>query len=133
MCMLGDQIFEQQGKTTSRRVLDEQTIEISFDAKIKIKGVEGMDMGTYTSTMLPDGAMQGQGVGCIMTNDGQMVTWKGSGMGKFVSQTKIRYTGILFLKTQSKGSLAALNNMAVAFEHDGDMEGNLSAKGWEWK
>jgi len=131
--MLGDLIFEQQGKTTSRRVLDEQTMEISFDAKIKIKGVDGMNMGSYTSKMMPDGAMYGQGVGCVMTSDGQMVTWKGTGIGRFVSQNKVRYTGALFLSTQSKGSLASLNNMAVVFEHDGDMEGNLSAKGWEWK
>lgn len=83
--------------------------------------------------MLPDGAMYGQGQGCVMTNDGQMVTWKGNGMGRFVGKDKIRYTGALYLSTQSQGSLASLNNTTAIFEHDGDLEGNLSSKGWEWK
>lgn len=131
--MQGNIVFEEKGKVTGRRVLDEATIEISFDAKIKIKGVDGMNMGTYTSKMLPDGAMYGQANGCVMTNDGQMVTWKGNGMGRFVEKDKIRYTGAIYLSTQSKGSLASLNNTTAIFEHDGDLEGNLSSKGWEWK
>lgn len=46
--MQGDLVFDEKGKVTSRRVLDEATIEISFDAQIKIKGIDGMNMGTYT-------------------------------------------------------------------------------------
>ncbi len=131
--MLGDLIFEEKGKVTGRRVLDETTMEVSFQSQTKVKGIDGMNMGTYTSTMMPDGSMYGQGQGFVMSNDGQMVSWKGSGIGRFVQAGKVRYTGAIYLSTQSKGSLASLNNTAVVFEHEGDMEGNISSKGWEWK
>ncbi len=131
--MLGDLLIEEKGKVTGKRVLDATTIEISFDAQIRLKGVDGMNMGTYTSTMMPDGAMYGQGQGCVMSNDGQMVTWKGTGVGRFLQGGKMRYAGIIYLSTQSKGSLASLNNVAAVFEHEGDMEGNVSSKGWEWR
>jgi len=57
--MLGELITEERGKVTGRRVLDSQAgkIEHSFTAMGKVKGVEGMDMGTYVSWMLPDGSM----------------------------------------------------------------------------
>ncbi len=131
--MQGDLIIEEKGKVTGRRVLDESTIEISFDARTRIKGVEAMNMGTYTSKMMPDGSMYGQGQGCVMSNDGQMVTWKGNGIGRFLQGGKIRFAGAIYLSTQSKGSLASLNSVAVVFEHESDMEGNVSSKGWEWK
>ncbi|AIF85211.1 hypothetical protein NTE_03181 [Candidatus Nitrososphaera evergladensis SR1] len=131
--MQGDLVFDEKGKVTGRRVLDATTMEVSFETKIKVKGVDGVNMGTYTSTMMPDGSMYGQGQGCVMSNDGQMVTWKGNGMGKLVQNGKIRFAGAIYLSTQSKGSLAPLNNVAVVFEHEGDMEGNVSSKGWEWK
>src|ERR1051326_523287 len=123
--MLGDLIFEQQGKVTSRRVLDENTIEISFDAKAKLKGVDGMDMGTYRSKMRPDGSMDGEGVGCFMSSDGQMITWRGYGTGKFTTDGKIKFVGSVHYSTQSKGSLAFVNSTVHVFEHIGDMEGNI--------
>jgi len=131
--MLGEQIYEQQGKVTGRRVLDESTVEISFDANGKMKGVDGMDMGTYTSKMRPDGSMDGEGVGCFMTADGQMITWRGYGTGKFTADGKIRFVGSVHYSTQSKGSLASVNSTVMVFEHVSDMEGNISTKAWEWK
>ena len=131
--MLGDLVFEEKGKVTGRRVLDATSMEVSFQTQITVKGVGGMNMGTYTTTMLPDGAMYGQGQGVVMSKDGQMLTWKGNGVGHFTSPGKIRYAGAIYLSTQSKGSLASLNNSAAVFEHEGDMEGNVASKGWEWK
>jgi len=131
--MLGEQVFQQTGKITGKRVLDETTVEMSFDAKINVKGVDGMNMGTYMSAMLPDGSMTGDGVGCVMSSDGQMLTWKSMGIGRFLQDGKIRFTGCVRFSTHSKGSFASLNNTISVFEHDADMEGNISTKGWEWK
>lgn len=131
--MLGDLVFEEKGKVTGRRVLDASTMEVSFQTQITVKGVSGTNMGTYTTTMLPDGAMYGQGQGVVMSKDGQVITWKGNGVGRFTAQGKIRYTGALYTNTQSRGSLASLNNSVVVYEHEGDMEGNVATKGWEWK
>jgi hypothetical protein len=132
--MQGDLLIEEKGRITGRRVLNETTIEISFEAQTKIRGIDGLNMGTYTTTMLSDGSMYGQGQGCVMSKDGQMVTWKGNGIGKFVQGgEKIRFAGAIYLSTQSKGSLASMNNVAVIFEHESDMAGNVTSKGWEWK
>jgi len=133
--MLGELIAEERGKVTGRRVLDSQAgkIEHSFNASAKVKGVEGMDMGTYVSWTLPDGSMEGKGEGVFMSNDGQMVSWTGTGIGQFKGPGKIRYRGSLHFKTMSKGSLSSMNNIVGVFEHEGDLEGNVSTKTWEWK
>ena len=70
--MLGELIIEERGKVTGRRILDSQggKMETSFTTMGKVKGIEGMDMGTYVSWMLPDGSMEGKGEGTFMTNDG---------------------------------------------------------------
>jgi hypothetical protein len=57
----------------------------------------------------------------------------GTGLGKFTGPEKIRYRGSLHFKTMSKGSLASMNNVVGMFEHESDMEGNVSSKSWEWK
>lgn len=132
--MQGDLVYDEKGKVIGRRILNATTMEVSFQTQIKLKGIDGTNMGTYTTTMMPDGSsMYGEGQGVVMSKDGQMISWKGNGVGRFVSEGKIRYTGAIYLSTQSKGSLASLNNIAVVFEHDGDTEGNVSSKGWEWK
>jgi hypothetical protein len=131
--MLGDLIFEEKGKVTSRRVMDATTIEVSFEAQIKLKGIDEANMGTYTSTMMSDGSMYGQGQGIVMSNDDQMISWRGNGIGRFTQDGRIRFAGSIYLATQSTGNLASLNNTVVVFEHEGDMQGNLSSKGWEWK
>ena len=133
--MLGELITEERGKVTGRRVLDSQAgkMEVSFTATGKVKGIEGTDMGTYVSWMLPDGSMEGKGEGMFMTNDGQMVSWTGTGIGRFKGLGKIRFKGSLHFKTMSKGSISSMNNVVGVFEYDGDMEGNVSTKTWEWK
>jgi hypothetical protein len=133
--MLGELITEERGKVTGRRILDSQAgkMETSFTAMGKAKGVEGMDMGTYVSWMLPDASMEGKGEGVVLTNDGQMISWTGTGLGQMKSPGKIRYKGSLHFKTMSKGSLSSMNNVVGVFEHEGDMEGNVSTKTWEWK
>jgi hypothetical protein len=133
--MLGELIAEEKGKVTGRRILDSQTgkIEVSFTATGKAKGVEGMEMGTYVSWMLPDGSMEGKGQGLFMTNDGQVVSWTGTGIGHFKGPGKMSFRGSLHFKTSSKGSLASLNNVVGVYEHEGDMEGNVSTRTWEWK
>jgi len=133
--MLGELISQVTGKVTSRRILDSQAgkMEVSFTAAGRVKGTECMEMGTYSSWMLPDGSMEGKGQGMYMTTDGQMISWTATGLGKFSGPGKISFRGSLHLKTMSKGSLASMNNVVGVFEHESDMDGNLATKTWEWK
>ena len=45
-------------------------------------GVATSGFGTYTSAIRPDGSVYGEGEGGMTTPDGEMITWKGSGLGK---------------------------------------------------
>jgi hypothetical protein len=83
--MIGDKIGETKGKRLVRRVLsvDPPTAEVSFEDTGTMFGVATSGMGTYTSIIRPDGSIHGEGQGLIMTPDGEVVTWKGSGLGKF--------------------------------------------------
>jgi hypothetical protein len=68
-----------------------------------------------------------------MSREGEAVSWKGQGLGVFTVEGKVRFRGSIFYSTQSKGRLASMNNIVGVFEHQGDMEGNISSTVWEWK
>ena len=132
--MIGDKIGETKGKRLVRRVLSTEppTAEVSFEDSGTMFGVATDGMGTYTSVVRPDGSIYGQGQGLITTQDGEMVTWTGSGLGKFGAAGAISYRGMLFFQTTSQ-NLARLNNMCGAFEYAVDAAGSTSSKVWEWK
>ena len=132
--MLGNQIGETRGKRLVRRVLSvgPTTAEVSFEDSGQLLGIKTTGMGTYTSTVRPDGSIFGQGQGMNMTDDGEAVTWTGTGLGKFGPGGSVSYRGMLFLQTDSK-KLAGLNNTCAAFEYDIDPSGQTVSKLWEWK
>ena len=133
--MLGEKLGESRGKRTARRALPVDAgfkVEVSFEDRGTILGVEGFGIGTYTSTNRPDGAMYGEGQGVFMTMDGEGATWKGSGVGKFVGGGAVSYRGALYYSTASQ-KLAKLNAVASIFEFEVDPEGNTHSKIWEWK
>jgi hypothetical protein len=132
--MLGEQIGEFRGKRLLRRVLssDPLRVEVTFEDSGKILGVEINEFGTYTSQVRPDGLMYGEGEGAFMTKDGEAVSWKGSGLGKFKEGGALSYRGILYYKTTSQ-KLARLNTTATVFEYEVDAKGDTSTKLWEWK
>ena len=132
--MLGEQISETKGRRLVRRVLtvDPPTAEVSFEDSGHVLGVAGKGMGTYTSVVRGDGSIFGQGQGLSMTEDGEAVTWTGTGVGKFGPSGSVSYRGMLFYQTASK-KLARINNACGAFEFEVDGEGNTTAHVWEWK
>jgi hypothetical protein len=132
--MLGNQIGESKGKRLVRRVLSvtPATAEVSFEDTGMLLGIKTTGMGTYTSTVRADGSIFGQGQGMNMTDDGEAVTWTGTGLGKFGPGGSVSYRGMLFLQTSSQ-KLASLNNACAAFEYDVDPSGQTVSKLWEWK
>ena len=132
--MLGDKIGETTGRRLVRRVLsvDPPTAEVSFEDSGKMFDVPVSGLGTYTSTVRPDGSLFGHGQGMNMTEDGEAVTWTGTGLGHFGPGGSVSYRGMLFFRTTSK-KLARLNNACAAFEYDVDPKGNSVSKLWEWK
>ncbi len=132
--MLGDQLGESQGKRIVRRVLsaDPLTAEVSFEDSGHMLGVATNGTGTYTSVIRPDGSIFGEGQGFMMTQDGDGITWTGSGVGSFGPGGSVSYRGVLYYRTASQ-KLARLNNVCAVFEYEVDPAGNTSSKVWEWK
>jgi hypothetical protein len=132
--MLGDKIGEVKGKRLLRRVLsvDPLTAEVSFEDAGKMLGVAVTGIGTYTSVVRPDGSIFGHGQGMETTDEGEAVTWTGTGLGHFGPGGSVSYRGMLFMQTASK-KLARLNNACVAFEYEVDSKGATVSKMWEWK
>jgi hypothetical protein len=132
--MLGEQIGETKGKRLVRRVIsvDPTTAEVSFEDSGHMLGVPTTGIGSYTSVVRPDGSIYGHGQGLNTTQDGEGVTWTGTGVGKFGPGGAVSYRGMLFFRTASE-KLARLNNACGAFEYEVDSSGNTVSKVWEWK
>jgi hypothetical protein len=133
--MLGEQVSESQGKRTARRALSSESgfkVEITFEESGKMLGLDVNGFGTYTAAPRPDGTLYGEGQGVITTKDGDMATWKGAGVGKFVGGGAVSYRGALYYNTASP-KLARLNSVAVVFEFEAGADGSTRTKSWEWK
>jgi len=132
--MLGKQIGETKGRRLVRRVLsvDPPTAEVSFEDKGNMLGIPTTGMGSYTSVVREDGSIFGEGQGLSMTDDGETLTWTGTGLGKFGPGGSLSYRGMLFFRTTSK-KLAKINNACGAFEYEVDALGSTTSKIWEWK
>ena len=132
--MLGEQIGVTTGKRIVRRVLSTEppTVEVTFEDSGTMLGVATTGMGTYTSVVRADGSLFGDGEGANITADGEMITWKGTGFGKFGQGGAVSYRGMLFFQTASQ-KLARLNNACAAFEYEVDAAGNTVSTMWEWK
>ena len=131
--MLGAQIEEGRGKRTGRRVIATNPLKVEATAEeaAKFLGVEGMSIITYTSQTKPDGSLHGEGDAVFATLDGDIVTWRGIGVGRFGEGGSIHYCGSLSFTTTSQ-KLGKLNGIAGVFEWQIDAQGNTHSKIWEF-
>jgi hypothetical protein len=133
--MLGELIIEERGKITMQRVLDDTgpKIEAAFQISGKVLGVEETNLGTFSSVLTAAAVLYGEGRGVVMTKDGEMVTWKGAGVGRFTGRgTAVSWRGAVYFQTQSQ-KLSRLNSVAGVHEFEIDENGNIQTKIWEWK
>jgi hypothetical protein len=132
--MLGDMIGEVKGKRLVRRVVsvDPPTVEVTFEDSGKMFDILVRGMGSYTSVVRPDGSIYGTGQGISMTEEGDAVTWTGTGLGHFGPGGEVSYRGMLFFRVTSP-KLARLNNACAAFEYEVDGDGSTLSRLWEWK
>ncbi len=132
--MLSEQIYTGQGKRTARRVLDTQpfTVEVSFEDKGTLLGLQGANIGTYSSSPRLDGTLVGEGQGIFASVDGEVLTWKGIGTGRLKPGGALSYRGALTFNATSQ-RFSRLNAIAGVFEFEVDEAGNTSSQIWEWK
>ena len=87
--MLGEKLGDFQGNITGQRTLPADgphpKTEVSFETNGTILGMSATLMGTYSSVVRPDGTLYGEcpDQGALMTQDGEMATWTGTGAGRF--------------------------------------------------
>ena len=140
--MLGDLIYEAEGKVTNMRVISVEEgrpkIEVTISQNGLLKGVEVTSIVTYSSIPTEQGgAIYAEGQGVIMTKKdgyggGETATWTGQGIAHYSGQRR-RDIGSIFCRTSSNGKLAFLNNMVGVFEYESDEDGTSKGKIWEWK
>lgn len=133
--MLGEQIGEERGKRSARRVLNVEggvKVEVSFEADGKLLGIDQHSVVTYWASIRPDGSLYGEGRGVSTTTDGDVATWTGAGVGKLGAAGAVSYRGAIYYFTTAP-KLARLNSVAAVFEFEVDSAGNTHSKTWEWK
>jgi hypothetical protein len=134
--VLGEKVGEETGRVTGRRVLPSEgegpEVEVSFEGRGQVLGVETNDMGTYWSIVRPDGTLYGEGQGVIMGKGGEMASWTGGGVGKFTAAGGTSFRGALYYQTSSP-KWTRLNGVAIVFEFEVDADGKTHAIDWEWK
>jgi len=131
--MLGKQIEEGRGRRTVRRVISTDPnfkIEASVEENAKLLGVEGVSIITYVACTKPDGSLEGEGGGVFASQQGDIVTWKGTGVGRFGEGGSIHYCGSLSFTTTSQ-KLSALNGISGVFQWEIDAQGNTHSQIWE--
>ena len=131
--MLGPQIGEGRGKRTARRVIATEPslqIEASVEETATFLGVQGMSIITYRAHTKPDGSLSGEGDGVFASPQGEIVTWKGIGVGRLGGDGSMQYCGSLNFVTTSQ-KLAKLNGISGVFQFAIDAQGNTHSQIWE--
>jgi len=133
--MLGEQIAEGLGQRTARRVVataPKLQIEVSFEDRTTLLGLEGFNIGTYVSSTRPDGTLEGEGQGVFAAPGGEMATWRGVANGRLHADGAVSYRGALTYSSASP-ALGRLNAVAGVFEFEVTAKGETRSKIWEWK
>lgn len=135
--MLGEQLGEETGQTTGRRILPgtdglHPQVEASFESTGTVLGTAYQNVGTYTATPRFDGTFAGVGQGVVMTADGAVVMWSGTGVGRFTETGAQVWRGGLVYETTSE-KYARLNTVIGMFEYEVSPEGKTVGSFTEWK
>jgi hypothetical protein len=134
--MLGEQIGEERGQILVRRVLPGEgppQVEVSFEAQGQMLGISTTHVGSYVSTVRPDGTIFGDGQGIMRSADSsEILTWRGSGVGHFTPDGGVSYRGAIYSQSQSP-TLSRLNGIALLFEYKVDASGKTESVLTEWK
>jgi hypothetical protein len=133
--MLGDLFYEAKGRITSKRVLDLEgpKIESSYYLEGKMREIEVLEIGTFTSTPTSEGTYFVEGKDIVTVKGGnEMATVKVQGISKLKDSSKV-VSGSNFYRSSKTGKLSFLNNLVGVHEASVDNDGNIIYKVWEWK
>ena len=135
--MLGEKLGEASGKMTGLRVLSAEgpmpKVEVSFQGRGTLLGQPITDIGTYWQTIRPGGILYGEGTVVMMTQNGQVTTWSGFGVGRPPGAGfKANYAVCGSFQGPSP-ELAPLNGISNVCEYNVQENGDYRWEMWEWK
>jgi hypothetical protein len=133
--MIGDLFYEAKGKILSKRVLDLEgpKIESSYFLEGKMREIEVVEIGTFTSIPTSEGAYFVEGKDIVtVKGDNEMATVKTQGISKQKDSSKV-VSGSNFYRSSKTGKLSFLDNLVGIHEASVDNDGNIIYKVWEWK
>lgn len=137
--MLGKHLGILRGRVTGQRILpppgSAPKVEVSFEISGILSGIAVTMLGTYWSTVRADGSLYGEcpNLGVIRTQDGQMATVKGAGVGRVTGKgPAVNFRGAVYFDGGGP-KLAWLTQMAVLYEWDVEEDGSAQARFTEWK
>ncbi|SRR3989442_1497996 len=135
--MLGDVIGEANGTLTSTEVLSVEQgsprLRLTLRGSGKAMGVAFTDMITHSLEVRSSGVLYGEGETVWLTEDGEISTWKGFGVGRPTGASGGGTFAVAgSIQTESK-KLASLNGVACIVEYQLDDKGNYHWTAYEWK
>jgi hypothetical protein len=135
--MLGEAVGEAHGRIAGVRILENagkhSRFEVTFQGDGKLAGVGIRDIGTYWQEVRADGVQYGEGGPVLMTDDGEMLSWKGFGVGKPTGPGFAASFGVCGSIQASSERFRHLNGVATVGEYEIDEAGAYHWTLWEWK
>ena len=107
--------------------------ETTVEQSGTILGVASSFTATFWSVLRPDGKIYAENPrqGVLMTGDGDMALFSGTGLGGFREGGSLSLRGAVYWETTSQ-KLARLNQEAHVFEWDEDENREARFTLWEW-
>jgi hypothetical protein len=133
---LGNPFFVEKGRIIGQRVLSANPLQVEYTVAANASindSINATNTGTTVSTIQPNGVFHAKGQGFIMTQGGEVATYKSQVVGNVTRDGRVLSVGVNFWSTPSTGKLAFMNDMMNIFKFQADPSGNISAIGWEWK
>jgi hypothetical protein len=141
--MLGEKLGEAAGKASGVRTLRSDgapnkagstfQLEVFFQGKGTLMGVEIDDIGTYWQVMRPGGVLYGEGDNVMTSAEGAAAHWTGFGVGKPSGPAPAARYGVAGHFLSATGTLAHLATVANVVEFEVDEAWNYTWRLWEWK
>lgn len=135
--MLGEIVLESSGRITNVKVLENagerSKIEVTVQGQGKLLGTGMAEMASYWQEIRPGHVLYGEGGPVWMTDEGDVLSWKGFGVGRPTGPGfSARFAVAGAIQTSSE-RYAGLAGSALVGEYNVDEQGNYTWTLWEWK
>jgi hypothetical protein len=130
--MLGELIHESSGQIIGTRVLPpeggEVRIEVTAQGRGQLLGKTVTTTGTYWQTVRPDGSYHGEGRVLFLSDDGEVATWSGVGVGRPTGAPPAASFATVGAAQSASPSLSGINSVATVGQYEVDGSGT-----WTWR